>query len=77
MTPPCHNRPAWRETVSVQRGWTDDGRRIMVEVPDHMSQGCNVWAGTGIGPQNERYPVAMGWDCTGCRWWPREHGGTA
>jgi hypothetical protein len=40
MTPyGCHNR-SMPETVRYQDGWTEDGRRIMVEVPFRMSHKC-------------------------------------
>lgn len=77
MIPPCHNRPPWKPIVTIPDGWHEDGRKRFREVPDTMSKGCKVWEGTGIGPHGERYPVAHGWDCRGCRWWPKEHGGTA
>lgn len=58
--PACFNRPAFRDTIVVQDGWTEDGRRNMVEIPDPMSKTC---------PQNkppfgEAY--IQGWDCVGC-----------
>ena len=36
---------------------------------DWASKGCATWAGTGIGPNNEPYPEAMGWRpwCLECR----------
>lgn len=38
------------------------------------SQGCMTWAGVGIGPNSEPYPVAMGWKpwCLQCLWVPAE-----
>lgn len=37
---------------------------------------CATWLGTGIGqptveyPTGMPYPLAHGWDCSGCRWKP-------
>ena len=36
---------------------------------DWAKPGCATWEGTGIGPNGERYPEAMGWRpwCLECR----------
>lgn len=41
--------------------------------PSPFVDRCATWDGVGIGPNNERYPVAHGFDCRGCRWLPAEH----
>lgn len=34
---------------------------------------CATWDGVGIGKNGERYPVAHGFNCLGCRWLPKEY----
>lgn len=36
----CHNRAPLKKTLMVQDGWTEDGRRIMKEIPFAMSTDC-------------------------------------
>lgn len=36
----CYNREPFKETLLVQAGWTEDGRRIMKEIPFRMSMNC-------------------------------------
>lgn len=57
--PACFNRPAFKNTVVVQNGWTDDGRRNMVEIVDPMTKTCQQH-----GPLGEA--TLHGWDCAGC-----------
>lgn len=61
--PTCHNRQPYAETVTAQNGWTADGRRRMVTLPNAMSKDCQ---------QHSRFGAAIlnGWDCSGCRWRP-------
>lgn len=71
MTPACYDRePADR--VRVRHGINQEtGERIAIEIRDDWSSAeCRTWAGTGVGPNGERYPVAHGFDCEGCRWLP-------
>lgn len=69
--PSCYNRPPFAEGR-----WHDTGRRSASGKPilrwhrRWFEQRCATWDGTGIGPNNERYPDAHGWDCSGCRWKP-------
>lgn len=68
--PPCWN--AEPGPASYTRHGIDQlsGERIEVEIrSDWASDGCMTWAGTGIGPDGERYPEAMGWRpwCLECR----------
>lgn len=49
-----------------------DGRLMQREIPVAFEDRCAVHDGVGIGPNNENYPTAHGWDCTGCRWNPNE-----
>jgi hypothetical protein len=75
MKPPCHNRPPRRPFYISQDGWTEDGRMNIVAVPNVFEDRCATHDGTGIGPNNENYPTAHGWDCTGCRWNPNKGNG--
>ena len=61
MKPNCYNRAPYKSTAMAQDGWTEDGRRIVVEVPDNMSKGCQQWGAKGEARIH-------GWDCDGCRW---------
>ena len=36
----CHNRKEFRESFFVQNGWSEDGRRIMQEIPFRMVKTC-------------------------------------
>jgi len=36
----CYNRPPLHETLEVQEGWTEDGKRIMKTIPFVMSMEC-------------------------------------
>jgi hypothetical protein len=40
----CHNR-VMKTTQMVQDGWTDDGRRVMKEIPWFSAPGCHFQAG--------------------------------
>jgi hypothetical protein len=52
----CHNREELAATITVQAGWTPDGRRITAEVPTGWLPGC-------------RYDLkATDPKCGGCRW---------
>lgn len=66
--PRCYNRADFAPTAPAQNGWTEDGRRIMVEIPDKMSKHCH-----------QHHPetgeaVLKGWNCDGCRVDPRQEG---
>lgn len=78
MRPPCHNRPPspggfWRRVR-----WDGRGRPVLRWMPWRFEDKCASWSGVGIGketpeyPTGTPYPVAHGWDCTGCRWRPKE-----
>jgi hypothetical protein len=72
--PKCWNRPP-REWGRVRVWWDADGNLREVGLPNGwFVDGCATWAGRGIGPNGEPYPVAHGWDCEGCRWLPTESG---
>lgn len=76
MTAPrCWNREPV-PLVRIRHGIDErTGEAIAVEVRDDWSlPGCKTWSGVGIGPNNERYPVAHGWVdyCKTCRWLPAE-----
>ena len=85
MRPPCHNRAPfaagrWHPTGrTVQHGTreTQDGlvkwgpvKPVLRWHPRWFADRCATWDGRGIGPNGEPYPVAHGWDCSGCRWLP-------
>lgn len=68
--PACHNR-APRPTHYVVNKWVSmSGNQIRTRVPSAFVDRCATWDGRGIGPNGEPYPIAHGWDCTGCRWLP-------
>lgn len=72
MRPPCYNRPpraegSWHATG---RRRESDGKSIVRWRRSPFEDRCATWDGQGIGPHGECYPVAMGWDCVGCRWAP-------
>ena len=75
--PKCWNRPP------VEKGRTrfvldqDTGKTIPIELRnDWFEDRCVAWDGTGIGaptqdyPTGTPYPIAHGFDCIGCRWFP-------
>lgn len=53
----CHNRAPLAQTARVQDGWTEDGRRNMVEIPVPMEKGCQ-YRKTELGQADPR--------CEGC-----------
>lgn len=69
--PACWNREPV-ERVRVRHGISEaTGEPIAVRIDDGWSEPvCRTWEGTGIGPNNERYPQAHRWNCSGCRWLP-------
>lgn len=52
----CYNRKPFLESVTVQSGWTLDGRRTTKEIPFRMSRHCEY---------DERMTDA---GCEGCCW---------
>ncbi len=75
--PPCHNRPP--RSPGYTRHGIDSATGQPIEVfishawsPDR----CATWDGVGIGaptdeyPSGTPYPLAHGWDCSGCVWLP-------
>lgn len=83
--PPCFNRPPYaagrwlytgrivqhgvRETPGGPVTW-GPAKPVLRWHPRWFEDRCVTWLGTGIGPNGEPYPVAHGWNCTGCRWLP-------
>lgn len=57
--PKCFNRPAYKDTITAQDGWSEDGRRRMVERPNRMSKECQQHTAHGEA-------TIWGWDCEGC-----------
>lgn len=70
VRPRCYNRPPAPDGYWHGVGREPDGRLRMRWFPRWFEDRCASWDGTGIGPNNERYPAAHGWDCKGCRWLP-------
>lgn len=71
--PLCFNRPDYPATVEVQDGWTADGRRRMVEIPNPMTKGCASWeVHPAEDPMTESVPGREGWRCWGCRLLPTD-----
>lgn len=72
--PRCYNRAPhvvgrWeyginRDTGELERVWIGN---------DWFVDRCVTHDGVGIGPNNENYPTAHGFDCRGCRWNPTEN----
>lgn len=52
----CHNQPRQRDGVTVQDGWTEDGRRNMVHIPSVNSLECRF------------DKMAEDARCAGCKW---------
>ena len=71
MKPSCHNRPPYR-AGRVEYGTSRETGLLMHVYLSNawFKDRCATWDGVGIGPNGERYPVAKGWDCSGCRWLP-------
>lgn len=55
----CNNRKPLAETTKVQDGWTDDGRKVMVEIPAFGVREC-VYATHYLGETDP--------GCDGCSW---------
>lgn len=61
--PRCYNRADFKMVTRVQDGWTEDGRRSMVDMSFRMSLGCPLH-----GPHGEA--AIHRWNCSGCKWLP-------
>ena len=62
--PKCYNRPAYLSFLAVQDGWTDDGRKRVVLMPNRMSTNC----ASRLPPFGEA--LLKNWNCEGCKWLP-------
>lgn len=62
----CHNRKPFKETIHVQDGWTEDGRRNMVTLPFNGSMNCK-YAEHGYSDSD--------WRCADCKWINQEFKG--
>lgn len=67
MKPPCHNRPPFAEGRWHYTGEWRRNKPVMRWYPRWFVDRCATHDGAGIGPNNENYPAAHGWDCSGCR----------
>lgn len=70
MKPKCHSRPPFAEGRWHYTGEYRRGKPVLRWYPRWFVDRCATHDGVGIGPNNENYPTAHGWDCTGCRWRP-------
>lgn len=73
MKPPCYNRPPYAEGRWHYTGEWRRGKPVMRWYPRWFVDRCATHDGVGIGPNNEGYPAAHGWDCFGCRHDPRQN----
>lgn len=55
----CYDRPPFRDTLSVQDGWTKSGTKYTVEIPFRMDQECQ-YRHTQLGKADP--------GCVGCKW---------
>lgn len=62
--PRCFNKPPGKGYLEVQDGWTEDGRRVMITIPNTMSKDCKQWEPNGEAFRHK-------WDCEGCCWKPK------
>ena len=71
IRPRCWNRPPVLPSVTRHGIDSATGAAISVTLRnDWFVDRCATHDGRGIGPNGESFPVAHGWDCTGCRWLP-------
>lgn len=63
-TPRCYNRKPYLDTVEVQDGWIEDGRRRMKIIADPMSKDCQQWGDLGEARLKQ-------WQCGDCIWRPK------
>ena len=52
----CKNRPAYKDEVTYQNGWTPEGSRIMETKPNPMSKSCKL--------DTKKDQIG----CIGCHW---------
>lgn len=71
MKPNCYNRPPIADGRWFYTGEYRRGKPVMRWHPRWFEDRCATHDGVGIGPNNENYPAAHGWDCSGCRLDPR------
>jgi hypothetical protein len=55
----CHDRAPFADVALVQKGWSTDGRRSMLEVPFTMAKDCQ-YVKSELGKADPQ--------CSGCRW---------
>lgn len=73
ITPPCWNRPPFAEGRTLHGIDEQTGEAITVELRnDWFEDRCTQHDGRGIGPNGESFADANGYNCTGCRWNPKE-----
>ena len=72
VRPRCYNRPAVPAYHFVTAGvCVRTGKpRFRLLWNNWFTDRCATWDGSGIGVNGERYPIAFGFDCVGCKWLP-------
>lgn len=74
MTPPCHNRPPFAPGRMEHGISRETGQPIAVFLSnDWFTHRCATHDGVVVGRNNENFPNAHGWNCSGCRWLPEEY----
>lgn len=66
--PSCFDRPAFAQGQWLQVSAPIGSKPRFRWYPRWFVDRCATHDGTGIGPNNENYPAAHGWDCGGCKW---------
>ena len=79
MKPACHNRQPREQGRMVYGHDQQTGQPVARFLSnDWFTDRCATWDGVGIGqptaeyPTGTPYPIAHGFDCSGCRWLPKE-----
>ena len=72
--PRCFNRAPSADSYTRHGIDQETGEAITVTLNRWFVDKCATWDGVGIGatPETARYPQAHGFNCTGCRWLPKE-----
>lgn len=68
VRPRCYNRPAFAQGRWLQVSALIGSKPRFRWYPRWFVDRCATKDGTGIGPNNENYPAAHGWNCEGCKW---------
>lgn len=81
IRPRCYNRGTAADGWWFRNGYCPRTLKPRLRwYPRWYEDRCATWDGVGIGqpteeyPSGTPYPIAHGWDCTGCRWLPVKEG---